>query len=312
MFNHDAAMASVIINNNNEANKKDDANKTKELPGIYADMTIGSTGTSVGTHLALEAIFFKEIKEKFDPERKIQPVKINEYKYHIWNIYTIVRNLLQAIQHKNKAEVLMDKHFAKVLAREVENIASMYMFDTECQPLLFFPNYGMIYKGMNKNKKDGFTKVYEEHMMVKDILTKFKSSGMLKSTNDGKGYRLPKLEGKVLLTSNLAVDLCNTTPVDLLESHTGVVKKKYEWGTKYHSLGENKLGNIPFLERLLYILGDKTIIKPMNIIIRRDIVNLASTCEWTGRTTKEKVNYDINKKGTPLLRDTYNGYNSFY
>lgn len=312
MFSNDAAVASIIVNKNNEEQQKEEESKTKELSGIYENMTMGSTGTSVGTHLALETIFNKEIKDKFDPEREIKPIKIDNYKYHIWNIYTIVRNLLQAIEHKNKVEVLMDKNFSKVLAREVSNIASMYMFDTECQPLLFFPNYGMIYKGMNKNKKDGFTKVYEEHMMVKDILTKFKRSGMLKSVNDGKGYKLPRLDGRILLTTNLAVDLCNRVEVDLLESHTGALKKKYEFGTKYHSLGENKLENIPFMEKLLYILGDKTIIKPMNVIIRRDIVSIANSCEWTGRTTKDKVSHDIQKQGTPMLRDTFNGYTSFY
>lgn len=312
MFSNDAAVASIIVNKNNEEQQKEEESKTKELSGIYENMTMGSTGTSVGTHLALETIFNKEIKDKFDPEREIKPIKIDNYKYHIWNIYTIVRNLLQAIEHKNKVEVLMDKNFSKVLAREVSNIASMYMFDTECQPLLFFPNYGMIYKGMNKNKKDGFTKVYEEHMMVNELLTKFKKSGILKTVNDGKGYKLPGLDGKVLITTNLAVDLCNRGDIELLDSHTGIIRKRYEFNNKYHPIGTDKLSYIPFLEKLLYILGDRSIIKPMNIIIRRDLTNVASESKWTGRTTHEKVSYDILKKGTPTLQAAWSGYKSFY
>lgn len=312
MLDHSAAMASIVVKNNIEEQKEESKEVTNQLPDLYNEMVIGSTNTSVGTHLALESIFTNNIEVKFDPEREIPKVNINNYKYHIWNIYTIVRNILQAIPHKNKFEILMDKHFSKVLAREVSNIASMYLFETECQPLLFFPDYGRIYKGMNINKKEGYTKVYEEHMAVKDILTKFKKSGILKSTNDGKGYKIPMLEGRLLLTTNLAVDLCNRVSVDLLESHTGALKKKYDFGTKYHSLGENKMDNIPFFERLLYILGDKTIIKPMHITMRRDIVKLASENKWTGRTTREKVFYDIQKKATPMLRDTWNGYTEFY
>ena len=314
-------MAAIVVNKNlTKDDKKKELEETvdneehvaKDLTGTFEGMVVGSTGTSVGTHLALEAIFSKSIETKFDNEREIKRVNIDDYKYHIWNIYTIVRNVIHAIPNKDKVAVIGDKNFGKLLAREVGNIASIYLFETECTPLLFFPDYGYIYKGMNMNKKDGFTKVYEEHMMVKDVLTKFKKSGILKSTNDGKGYKLPMLEGRILMTTNLAVDLCNRTRFDLLESHTGALKKKYEFNSKYHTIGENKLENIPFMEKLLYILGDKTIIKPMNITIRRSLVEVANAGKWTSRTTYEKVHYDIQKKAAPFLRDAINGYRSFY
>lgn len=302
-----AATASVIIND--EDKKRVDPNN---LPPLYEGMVIGSTGTSVGTHLALESIFFKNIDNKFDPDREIPNYNIDNYKTHVWNIYTIVRNVLGAIPHKEKIDILRDPFFPKLLASEVNNIATMYMFDTDCRPVLFFPDYSRIYRGMNMNKKDGYTKVFEEHMLVKEALTALKNSGKLKSINNGKGFKLPVFEGRTLITTNLSVDLLNKGNIDLLESHTGVLKKKYEFNTKYHTIGENKLENIPFMETLLYILGDKTIIKPMNIIIRRELVKVASEGQWTNRTSREKVFADINRKGQPFLRDTYNGYRTFY
>lgn len=304
-----ASVASVILDDDNKVKSYVTDN---DLPKIYEGIVMGSTGTSVGTHLALESIFTKAIEIKFDDTREIPTADIDKYKFHIWNIYTIVRNLLQAIPYKNKHDILMDKFFPKLLSREVNNIATMYMFDTDCKPLLFFPDYTKIYRGMNMNKKEGYTKVYEEHMMVKDVLTKFKNSGMLKSVNDGKGYKLPKLEGKVLLTTNLSVDLCNSGDIEILDSHTGTVKKKYQFNSKYHPIGTDKLEYIPFIEKLLYVLGDRTIIKPMNIVIRRDLTDLAGRCKWTARTSYDKVSYDILNKASPTLQATFSGYRNFY
>lgn len=297
----------------NLKDKKEEPITPKEVKGdaVYEEMSKGSTGTAVGTHLALESIFTDDIKEKFDPDREITKVDIDKYKYHVWNIYTIVRNLLSAIPYKNKIEIILDKKFSKLLAAEVKNIANCY-FLRDCQPILFFPNYDRIYRGINAGKKEGNTKVYEEHMMVHDTLNKFMSEGILNVINNGKGYKIPKLEGKILITTNLPIDLCNRLDMDLLESHTGIIKKKFEFNTKYHPIGDNKLANIPFMEMFLYILGDKNIIKPFDITTRRGLLDLATSCNWSARTTREKVLNDIQRKAIPALRDRINGYRSFY
>lgn len=302
-----AAVASVLLDE--QPSRYIDESK---LPKIYQGITMGSTNTSVGTHLALESIFTKDIEDKFDPDRNIPEYNIDKYKYHVWNIYTIVRNLLHAIPYKGKHDILHDSYFPKLLANEVRNISALYALNTNCKPLLFFPDYTKIYRGMNMNKKEGYTKVYEEHMMVNELLTKFKKSGMLKTVNDGKGYKLPGLDGKALITTNLAVDLCNKGDIELLDSHTGIIRKRYEFNNKYHPIGIDKLSYIPFLEKLLYILGDRSIIKPMNIIIRRDLTSVATKSKWTGRTTYEKVSYDILNKGTPTIQAVWSGYKSFY
>lgn len=308
-----AATATVIVNEEEEKEKKKTGKIDLEnLPPLYQGMTVGSTRTSVGTHLALESLFFKVIEEKFDPEREIPKANVDHYTQHVWNIYTIVRNVLHAIPHKEKIDILRDPYFPRLLANEVSAIASMYLFETECKPILFFPDYSKIYRGMNMNKKDGYTKVFEEHMLVKEALTTLKKSGKLKSINDGKGYKLPSMEGRTLITTNISVDLLNKGSIELLESHTGAVKKKHEFNSKYHRLGEDKLENIPFQENLLYILGDKSIIKPMGVPIRREILRVAGEKQWTSRTTKEKVWADITRHGAPFLRDVYNGYRSFY
>lgn len=280
---------------------------------IYKDAVRGTTYTSVGTHLVLETLFPDVItkKDRFDPERKIPKVDITEYSYHVWNIYTIVRNLLSAIPYKNKVDIIRDKEFGAVLADEVTAIGDMY-FLNDIEPILFFPNYGDLYRGMNVNKTSAFTKVYEEHMLVKDVLKKLKSSKLLNPYSNGDSFRLPRLKGKILITTHLAIDLLNRADLYLLESHTGVLKTKDRFNTKYHQLGDDKMATMPFTEKLLHILGDKTIVKPHKLEIRRDLVSVANRSKWTPRTTPDKIGHDINKLGTSGLREIYHGYRSYY
>ena len=58
------------------------------------ERVIGSTGISIGTHLMLESLFTKDI-DHFDKERVIpNELDINKYSYHIYNVITIARNII--------------------------------------------------------------------------------------------------------------------------------------------------------------------------------------------------------------------------
>lgn len=311
---HVSALAPRPTSDKAEERKEGEKPTYEKVPyrnKLFRDnLTRGDSGTAVGTQLALETLFKDEIN-LFDPNRKFETVDITNYSYHVWNIYTIVRNLLNAIDYKNKFDIVKDPEFMLLLAEEVNNIAGFY-FLGDCQPLLFFPNYDKLYKAFNIGKKEGFTKVYEEHMMVHDLLNKYKKSGKLKVLNDGKGYRLPSLKGRILITTNLPLDLCNSGNIDLLESHTGLLKTKDTWGTKYYPVGESKLINVPMQERLLYVLGDRTIVKPYRMPLRREILDIANKCKWTGRTTVEKVGNDIGRFGSAGLKDAYRTKTTYY
>lgn len=277
---------------------------------ILNNMELGGSGLSIGTHMALETFFSSEMK-LYDEGRKFEKHNIDDYDYHVWNIYTIVRNILQACNHKAKYEVLREPEFILLLAEEVSKIAGYY-FLSKCKPLLFFPDYTVIYKNANLGKKEGFTKIYEEHMMVNEILTKFKKDKLLKTINDGKGFKLPSLNGRILITTNLAIDLCNRGKISSLDSHTGIVRDRDTFGNKFHRIGTTKLVNIPMFEKLLYILGDRTIIKPHKIEVRKDIYNISLKCKWNGLTSFDKMANDIYRFGKPATKDIYDGYITYY
>ena len=79
--------------------------------------------------------------------------------------------------------------------------------------------------------------------------------------------------------------------LDLLESHTGKLKKKNLWYTKYNNGSE--LGMMPFDRVLIQIFGDSDLFHPMTLQLRNEIIALAKAKHWTFATTKDKINADI-------------------
>lgn len=259
------------------------------MKSLLDDRTIGNSGLAIGTHLMLETIFYNDL-EIYDQTREFKKENINNYDFHIYNIFTIVRNLLNACLYKNKEELILDPTFPSVLGSEVNKVSSYYK-GCNCKPLLFYPDYKPIYTGFNISKPTGDTVTYREHMLVKGVLSKIN----IKSCNNHKGYVIPKLKGEILLTTNIAVDLFNQHSLTLLESHTGKLKTKSQFNTKYHPIGKSDLTHLPFIEELLYILGDKTIVIPLDIKTRKELLDISIKHKWTPRSTRSQVLSDLNR-----------------
>jgi hypothetical protein len=81
--------------------------------------------------------------------------------------------------------------------------------------------------------------------------------------------------------------------LDLLESHTGKLKPRYEWGSKFYPLGDRDMSHLPFIEKLLLIFGDKVLIQPALTKIRQQVYDVSIKRGWTSMTTKAKVVMDL-------------------
>ena len=263
------------------------------MSNIFATRTVGETGLSIGTHLAMETFFSNNMLDVFDPDREFVKVDPNNYNYHVFNIYTLVRNIINSVtDNKIKEEILLHSDFIPTLKKELKIITSLYG-SCSCKPVLFYPNYDKIYKRYNKGKDSGITVVYKEHMMIKSILEKLDARETIHSCNDGKGYKIPGFEDKkanIVITTNIPVDLFNFKGrVDLLESHTGKIKTPSMFNSKYHSIGQANLSHLPFVEELVYLLGDGTIVLPCKISVRKIVYDISKEFNWTPKTTREKV-----------------------
>ena len=149
----------------------------------------------------------------------------------------------------------------------------------------------------NKHKVSEFTKPMVELLAVRDYLKNYTPDGLINTITGG--FNIPRMEGNILLTTHLTVDLLNQhNKITLLESNTGKVKSKYEWYTKYHPIGKRDLDTIPMVEEVLYILGDHNMVIPAPLTTRLELYQVAIDRRWTSKTTREKIVADLRSVGS--------------
>lgn len=261
---------------------------------IWSDRTLGSSGISIGTHLALETLFSDQML-LFDEKREFKKVSIDVYDYHIFNIYTLSRNILNSTPYKYKEELIMDKKFISILQQEIALIRELYR-STKCKALLFYPNYDNVYDAFNIGKDTWEIQARTEHLIIRSSIDKIDKKVKIDSCNDGKGYKLPNelKDKRLLITTNIITDMFISSNIDLLESHTGKIKTMSDMNSKYHKVGKVDISHLPFTPELLYILGDRVIVKPLDMNIRKLLIDTSIKFNWTVKTTREKVKSNLN------------------
>jgi len=271
------------------------------LKNIVNDRTVTSTGVSIGTGLALETLFDVKV---YDTNRSIPDrVDPNSYKTHIFNIYTLFRNVVSSIVHKDKEQLISSKLVQEQLINDMYILIELYK-SVDTKLVFYMPDYTQLYKKYNNGKPDTAYRPYITHLYIKKNLKGLKYPGTVYS--GGNRGLLPSTYNPMLLMSHFTLDLIgvsNLSGVSLLESHTGKVKTKREFGPKYHPIGKRDLSILPMDSKLLYILGDKSIVKPMSIVDRRSVYELTVTGHINPESSPVKVASLIKKSGikVPVL-----------
>lgn len=249
---------------------------------VSAARTLGSTGISIGTHLMLESLFDVTL---YDESREFKKVSIKRFKKHVYNIYTIIRNILSSYNHQVPADFLMAAEFSNVLQEEIKLIAGMYS-GSGCKPLIFYPNYDKLYKAYNIDKKDVETKSYQMHIAVRNFLRDYDSKTPIDCCNDKKTYK-HTMDANTIITTHIGLDLFNKGNYYLMESHTGALKSKLEFSTKYRDFGETPADRLPWGEEFYFLLGDYTFVKGVPIRIKRELFNIAKKFQWNVKTAAD-------------------------
>jgi hypothetical protein len=81
--------------------------------------------------------------------------------------------------------------------------------------------------------------------------------------------------------------------LDLLESNTGKLKSRYQWSSKYYPVGDVDMKVLPFTRKLLLVFGDRILIQPFDMKLRRLILEIADKRKWTSLTTDAKIMQDF-------------------
>ena len=264
-------------------------------------------GMSVGTSLMLETIMRIP---KYDADRAT-PLKadgthydVNDYGRHIINTHLIIRNVLNSIKSPNKEKLFINTAFYDAIVSELHMIKEMYN-GYKCQLQFFVPTYNTVFEHMGKDKPPNISwwVGYTNYIKITNQLIKEK----LPIYTGVNGYHFHKDDkNNVLISTSYPVDLLNAKrmkSLTLLESNTGSIKVKSQWNTKYHPIGKDRpVDIIPFMEKILWLLGDNHMVSPGLLIDRRELWEIAKTRGWTSITSDTTVMDDIRKTNNTLYR----------
>lgn len=272
-----------------------------------AERTTSAFPCSIGTSLALESIF-NGTQQAYDPEREIpQHININDYEEFWINLATLFRNIIGSLP-KNAMLHLFPKDIATTIYEEVELITGLVKDSNSNTKLVFYAcDYSAIqHKYANKHvalRTDNTEgqKFYSK-LLGDTLKVVFKTPHDTNLIKSFKAKLEPIGKPKALIITHCAYDLTsskNFKDLHLIESHSGKLKTKAQWYTKY-SDGKD-LVMIPFLECLLPVFGDNEIFRSMGYKVKKEIIELAKEKQWTSVTTKEKVLFDIKTLKNPYL-----------
>lgn len=268
---------------------------------------------SLATSLSLESLFPMQLKP-YDPERKVpQVVDLNKYGDCWFNVSTLFRNMVGALD-REVASKIPPRDYAMALETEIDVINSLFLNEGRgvCKPQFYVCNYdklkmtGLKLFHLREDKTDiqrAYTKKHDDTVKL-----------MLKTNDVIRNFDLEiKTQGprtNAIVLTHQPWDLLshkNFNRLDLLESNTGRLKSRYLWSTKYYPIGTADMSILPFNRKLLLLIGDRSLIHPQDMKVRRLVLECAVKNKWTSMTTESKVLDDLrNSTMDPMLVMLFN------
>ena len=107
-----------------------------------------------------------------------------------------------------------------------------------------------------------------------------------------------------MIFTHFPIDLLNAPKfrrMDLLESHTGILKKQTDWYTKYYE--GRDLNMLPLNGILLTVFGDDHHFRPQTRAMKEAVLTVAKERRWTVLTSPRDVVAGIRLMRDHALRD---------
>lgn len=255
-----------------------------------ADRLMSSFPLSLPTGLAFESVF-KPRTERYDDQRQIpNQIQISNYD-EIWiNVLTLFRNLVSSV---DKMVFLSSSplELKEIIDFEIDVINDLLANEGQdlCKAQYYIPDYDHLKKHIRlREPKTEGQRFYNDQLEKVIALLK-------KSTDIFQDKIHPRSKTKALILTHVPYDLLSYkhfTKLDLLESNTGKLKSRNEWNSKYYQVGDNDLSHLPFNSKLLYIFGDRVLIRPSDYKLRKLIYDISINRNWIVTTTIDKIIFD--------------------
>ena len=270
------------------------------------ERALGTIPVSIATAMAIDGLYNRHPDLKKSPTLPASKAKIIYL-----NARTIFRNIHGAIEDVNKANNVSAKNYAETVLREVDEIKSALRQEQHpLEVVLYLPTYKSIarYMGngelrpLNTDRQKIYNKL--ENETLQEIHNSYKEG-------DEKPYLEVDMDiavkdyQNIFILTHLPVDLLNVknaADVFLVESHTGKVKPKDQWYTKFHA---ERNPTIPFNKATLLFFGDSGgLFKPQNIKARKRIIDISKDRKWNAFTTTARMLLGIELSHEPMLLQT--------
>lgn len=268
---------------------------------IIAERAVSALPLSIGTSLALESLL-KPRQAPYDSSRVV-PKQIEASQYNaIWiNLMTLVRNLIGSLPKTYQESVIPDEIIPALLF-EVETIETIIKEDlgNQFKPIFYFNDYKRLIQAMMLHKTVRFRlpntpkQIHYHDILVKVIQGVMKERSGIYLTSDI--VKPEQSTNKALIITHVPYDLTaydKFNTLHLLESHTGKLKTRKDWSSKYYPVGELDISMIPFTRKLLLIFGDHVLIQPMDIKFRKLIQEIAVKRNFHPLMTEENLRMQL-------------------
>lgn len=239
---------------------------------LLANRTQSGFPVSIGTGLSLETLF-TPIQDVYDDTREVKNIPdLGVYTVYIFNVSTLLRNLINAISYKDLVMIpISDIHEA--LLEEIEFLTN-YFASSQINIKFYINNYAFVhnaYKEGDKLRKSTTDKQLYTDSIFNYCLDRLKKEDDVQSFS--KDIKYNKTDSALIFT-HVPFDLLSYTnfvKLDLLESHTGLIKTRKDWNTKYYPIPNKDMSFLPFMEYLLVTFGDHVMFKPDPINKRLEV-----------------------------------------
>lgn len=238
---------------------------------------------SIATGMALETLF-TPVQAVYDETRKTpERVNLNDYTNFIFNISTLLRNLISSVP-SNEILTISKKDILDTLLDEINYITEF--FHSEGLAINFYTNNYSFVK-QTYEKEGILRKATTDKQMALDNIVKYcldfiSKQDEVSQFSNAISYNR---EDQALIFTHVPWDLLSYgkfVKLDLLESHTGLIKSRKLWNTKYYPIPEHDMSFLPFMEKLLTTFGDHVMFKPATIKERIEL--------WTAMKKKPNIN----------------------
>lgn len=269
--------------------------------------TMGKYPLSIATSIALESI----TGHPEPTNGKQTHNSLGGYGEFWINVKTLFRNIAGSLQ-PNTPKPKNDEFVITVL-NEIKAIRDIVQRNSQAKVIFYISNYDRldsIYRHVEL-RRDTTPKQKDYTKTMQDVLQQV----IRKIPKDNNYFLLfnhdlrPKTQVRTLMLSHITYDLTfadNFIYLDLLESHTGLVKSKHLWYTKYFQ--GNTLPPFPLTKYLLPVFGDRETFRPLNIKAKSDVLKLIEDCKWHALTTDAKMKHDIKKLNNKFLVETIQSF----